>query len=41
MTFRAKWHVDMQNLLSVWYKTKFGSQDLATNFGNHLQWATI
>ena len=22
--------------LLVWYKTKFGSQNLATNFGNHL-----
>ena len=22
--------------LAVWYKTKFGSQNLATNFGNHL-----
>ena len=22
--------------LPVWYKTKFGSQNLATNFGNHL-----
>ena len=22
--------------LTVWYKTKFGSQNLATNFGNHL-----
>ena len=21
---------------AVWYKTKFGSQNLATNFGNHL-----
>ena len=21
---------------TVWYKTKFGSQNLATNFGNHL-----
>ena len=22
--------------LTVWYKIKFGSQNLATNFGNHL-----
>ena len=26
--------------LSVWYKTKFGSQNLATKFGNHLCMAT-
>ena len=26
--------------LAVWYKTKFGSQNLATNFGNHLHLAT-
>ena len=25
---------------SVWYKTKFGSQNLATKFGNHLCMAT-
>ena len=27
---------ELCSLLSVWYKTKFGSQNLATNFGNHL-----
>ena len=26
--------------LAVWYKTKFGSQNLATKFGNHLRMAT-
>ena len=26
--------------LAVWYKTKFGSQNLATKFGNHLYMAT-
>ena len=26
--------------LPVWYKTKFGSQNLATKFGNHLCMAT-
>ena len=26
--------------LAVWYKTKFGSQNLATKFGNHLCMAT-
>ena len=25
---------------AVWYKTKFGSQNLATKFGNHLCMAT-
>ena len=25
---------------TVWYKTKFGSQNLATKFGNHLCMAT-
>ena len=25
---------------SVWYKTDFGSQNLATKFGNHLCMAT-
>ena len=25
---------------TVWYKTKFGCQNVATNFDNHLQWAT-
>ena len=35
--------VNTQNLLfqlAVWYKTKFGSQNLATKFGNHLCMAT-
>ena len=27
-------------VLSVWYKTKFGSQTLATNFGSHAQMIT-
>ena len=27
-------------MASVWYKTKYGSQNLATNFGNHLCMAT-
>ena len=26
--------------IPVWYKTKFGSQNLATKFGNHLCMAT-
>ena len=26
---------NITNFLAVWYKTKFGSQNLATNFGNH------
>ena len=31
---------DLRNHRSVWYKTKFGSQNLATKFGNHLHMAT-
>ena len=27
-------------MLAVWYKTKFGNQNLATKFGNHLCMAT-
>ena len=29
-----------ETILSVWYKTKFGSQNLATKFGYHLCMAT-
>ena len=31
---------DLVFWLTVWYKTKFGSQNLATKFGNHLCMAT-
>ena len=34
---RVKWKC---HGISVWYKTKFGSQNLATKFGNHLCMAT-
>ena len=33
-------HVSAHVYFTVWYKTKFGSQDLATKFGNHLCMAT-
>ena len=29
-----------KHILAVWYKTKFGSQNLAAKFGNHLCMAT-
>ena len=31
---------EIKGSLSVWYKTKFGSQNLAPKFGNHLCMAT-
>ena len=31
---------NIRRTLTVWYKTKFGSQNLATKFGSHLCMAT-
>ena len=32
--------INFSEILTVWHKTKFGSQKLATKFGNHLCMAT-
>ena len=31
--FDIRWNSHSKKILSVWYKTKFGSQNLATKFG--------